>query len=514
MLTGFIKNKFNTIICVVTFSISFITSYLYMFVIMPLNSDTTGAYTIGSSANLSYKWSIANGRWTKGILEVIIEKLGYYNIVPFFLFILLFIVCLFFIYNLNLIFEFKNVFLNCFISATFFITPAFLSLFMFVNDLYAHILAIFLGAIIIKKCFKDNKWQYYVPLLTLMIGIYQSYICLMCSIFVIYNIYLILNNKITDRDMNDQIKRIILFIILSVLSICIYFVIDKIILPVLSIDSVLGSRFGYAFSIKSIIHSFVKMYGVLAILPFKNYGGINTTLLIKIALLICYVIVFIALVWFIRNSDRLKSAILILLFVSLPIAMNLILLASNHIVIQMTFGLGLVYLLLAVCFDYFIENVKINYILKYKSIIIKCLLGIILLHMIYFANGYQYFSKITSDSTKAFVMQLVSRIKSAEGYDSNTRVYFAGNVTESNLQDYYSYFDNDVFPLAMPHNSLLFPWEYKEAFNRYGAFKYVEPTSDEVTYIKDTDVYRSMPYYPNDGSIKKINDVLVIKFFD
>lgn len=496
----------------IAFAISFILSYFYMFIIMPLNPDTTGAYTIGSSANLSYKWSIANGRWTKGIIEIIIEKLGYYNIIPFFLFILLFIACLFFIYNLNLLFDFKNVFLNYFISASFFLTPAFISLFMFINDLHAHILAIFFGAIIIKKCFKDNEWHYYVPFLTLMIGVYQSYICLICSIFVIYNIYLIINNKIDDKKLNGQIKRIILFIILSIVSIVIYFVVDKIILSALSIDSVLESRFGYALSIESIIHSFVKMYGVLAILPFKNYGGMNTTFLIKLVLLICYLIVFITFVWFVINSNKLKSVILILLILTLPIAMNLIFLASTHIVIQMTFGLGLVYLLVAVCFDYFTENVKISCILKYKNIITKCLIGIILLHMVYFANGYQYFSKITSDSTKAFVIELVTRIKSIDDYNPNYKVFFAGSISSDNLKDYYSYYDNEVFPLSMPYNSMLFPWEYKETINRYGAYVYEEPNYYEKNELVNTEEYNNMPIYPNYNSIKTINNIIVVKF--
>lgn len=513
LIMNLIKNKKN-ILSLIVFSITFILSYLYLFLLLPLNSDTTGAYTAGSDANLSYKWSIANGRWTKGMLEIIIEKLGYYNIVPFFLFILLFVVCLYFIYNLNLLFEFKNIFLNCFISSVFFITPAFISIFMFINDLHAHILAILLGAIIIKKCFVDDNWNYYIPLLTLMIGIYQSYVCLICTVYVIYNIYLVLNDRFFEKNVKATLMKVLKFILYSIISIVIYFLINKVVLSISSIDSVLKSRFSYDFSINSLVNSFFKMYGMVVVLPFKNYAGINTTLLAKAAFLFSYIIILITIIWFAKNSNIQKFIALMLLLLVLPISMNLIVLASNHTIIQMTFGLGLIYLLIAVFLDYFICNEKKSWKIKYKNKIVLTLLIVFVIHMVYFANGYNYFSKIVSDSTRAFVIELVSKIKNTSNYNSNYKIYFSGNIAEDNLKDYYSYYDNEVFPLAMPYNSMLFPWEYKETINRYGAFKYVEADAEDVNSVISTDDFKNMPYYPNDGSVSIINNILVVKFSD
>ena len=161
--------KYNKFIYVFAFVLTFIFAYAYLFIVEPLNSDTVGAYVVGSKANLSYKWSIANGRWSKGLLELLIEKLGYHNIVPVFLFLLLIVVCALFIFNLNDLFKFDNLYIGIFISVVFFLTPANVALFTFFNDTYAHVFAILLISIIIKKCFIDNNFIIYIVLLPIII---------------------------------------------------------------------------------------------------------------------------------------------------------------------------------------------------------------------------------------------------------------------------------------------------------------------------------------------------------
>ena len=506
-----LKNKYSTLVSLFAFAFSFIISYTYLFIALPLNSDTVGAYNVGSKANLSHEWSIANGRWAKGILEILIENLGYYNIVPFFLFIALLLVCAFFIINLNKLFKFDSLIISVFISSVFFLTPSFLSLFTFFNDLYAHIFAIFLGSIIIKKCFIEQKWGPYVILLTIMIGVYQSYICLICSIYIIYNIYLVINGHYTSDEEKKYILQFCKFVGLSLLSVLLYFILNLTCLKFFNMQSVLADRFNLNISFKNILESIGKMYGMVIILPFKNYAGLNTTLLMKIIFALCYLIIISCIIVLKTKISLKRFFYIIILLIILPLSMNCITLISSHIIIQMTFGIGTIYLLVAVFADYLIKNIAIKQFkfLNNSTIII---LSVIIVHMIYFANGYAYFSKIVSDSTQNFVVELVSRIKGIEDYNSNCKVFLAGNLSYNNLKDYYSYYDNDVFPLSMPYNSMIFPWEYKETINRYGAYIYEEPNDDEIRDIMNNDEYYNMPLYPNYNSIKTINNIIVVKF--
>ena len=493
MIKEFLKLKNTIIISTITF-VTLIASYLQLFISIPLNSDTTGAYRIGSQANLSYEWSLANGRWAKCISELFIEKIGYYNIVPFFTFILLLVVCMVFINCLNELFIFNNLVISIFISITFFITPAFVSLFSYFNDIYAHIIAILIGSIIIKKCFIENDWKLYILLLPLMMGFYQSYLCLICSIYIIYNIHLILNNRINKNNEKEYMYHFIIFIVLSILSVIVYCVINIICLRAFNVQSVLNDRFGYSLTFNSIINSILKMYGMIAILPFKNYAGLNTTLLMKIVFFVSFILIIVSLIRFIKNNFNKLSLFLILLLLILPISMNCVTLMSQHIVIQMTYGLGLIYLLLAVFYNYFSINIK-NKLVKNVVLIF---ISVIIFHMIYFANGYTYVSKLVSDSTKSFVVELVSKIKNVDGYDPSNKVMLFGTINDNNLIDYYSYYDNDIFPIASPYNTML----------------YEEPDSNQAALVKQTEEFKNMSYYPNDNSIRIINDVVVVKFSD
>lgn len=508
----FLKSKYSKVVSVIAFICSFLFSYTYLFIALPLNSDTTGAYNVGSKANLSHEWSIANGRWAKGILELIIEKLGYNNIVPFFLFIALLIACIYFIINLNLLFKFNNLIVSIFVSAVFFITPSFVSLFFYVNDLYAHIFAIILGGIIIKKCFSEQKWNTYVILLALMIGIYQSYICLICSIFIIYNIYLVINGCYKNSEEKNYIFQFIKFLGFTLLSVLLYAIVNLVCLKVFSVQSVLAGRFNFQYSFKSILLAIGKMYGMVLILPFKNYAGLNTTLLMKVLFTLSYVMILSCSIVLVTKISLKRYLYVILLIVLLPAAMNCITLASTHIIIQMTFGLGTIYLLIAIFADYMLKNIEFKQIKEFKSNLLVIMLSIIIVHMIYFANGYTYLSKIVSDSTKTFVIELVSNIKNKVGYTPNNKILFYGEINDNNLTDYYAYYDNDLFPIASPYNTLLYPWEYKETINRYGAYKYQEPSKEEIDKIIYTEQFKDMTLYPNEGSIMIINNIIVVKF--
>ena len=503
--------KYNKLIYVFAFVLTFIFAYAYLFIVEPLNSDTVGAYVVGSKANLSYKWSIANGRWSKGLLELLIEKLGYHNIVPVFLFLLLIVVCALFIFNLNDLFKFDNIYIGIFISVVFFLTPANVALFTFFNDTYAHVFAILLISIIIKKCFIDNNFIIYIVLLPIIIGFYQSYFCVVTSIYVIYLINQLLANKINDKNITKFLMDILRFIIFSFLSVIIYYILNRLCERVFSVEGVMSTRFVVDFSLSNIFKLILKMYGMVFILPFSNYGGLNTTLLSKCCYLVSYILVLYAIFQYIKKNKLHINLIIITLLISLPVFMNIIVFANNHVIIQMTQGLGLIYLFLAVILNYICSNKFFN-LNKFMNNLINIVLVLLCVHAIYFATGYVHVSKIVSDSTFKYVNQLVTSIKTVNGYNQSTPIYFHGKISDNNLISYYSHFDGEVFPLAMPYNHLLFPWEYRETFNRYAAFNYQEANNESISNVINTDDFKNMNIYPNSNSIRIINDTLVVKF--
>ena len=250
---------------------------------------------------------------------------------------------------------------------------------------------------------------------------------------------------------------------------------------------------------------------MIFVLPFKNYAGLNTTFLMKIVYILSFsLIIYIVFRYLINNNYKSKSIALIILIIILPIFMNCVALVSQHIVIRMTIGLGIIYLFIAIFFDYSLKNINLN-TYHYKSLI-NILLIIVIAHMIYYVNGFVFMSKLVDNATKSFTDRLVTDIKSVSEYSNDKKVYFYGTINDNNLKDYFVYYDANVFPVDVPRNFLLFPWEYKEAINRLSAFNYEEPKIDEINRIINTDEFKNLKIYPNYGSIVDINGIIVVKF--
>lgn len=502
-----IVKKYENIVLYAVSMLGIIFAYSYLFLITPLSSDTVGAYFIGNGANLNPTWSVANGRWGRAAFEVILQFIGYNNIIPIICLILSIVICPIFCVKLVRIFRFKSIIVSIFVCVTIFLTPAFVELFSFFEDFYTHIfistllMTILLDFYLVKK---NNLIS--IIIFSIIIGIYQSYYCFVTSIILMFY----LKNLISDSNYIVDNKDIVRFVVFNICSLALYFITSLLAMKIFNINSVLSQRFlnSDTSAVSLAFNNIIKMYGMIAILPFKNYAGLNTTPLMKFVFTFAYVYILYRIIYIIKNGKFKRNICLILLLLVLPLFMNSIALLGTNITIRMTQGLGLVYLLFSIFVDEYITNNNI----KNTFYIIYVICAMIIFNMLYFANGYSYHLGIASESTKSFCIELVSNIRNTVGYNSDSKVYFHGDLSDKNLFDYYAYVDDKSFPLPTPNNSLLFPWEYRETFERYAAFKYEVPTESEIQKIVYTDEFANMNVYPNYGSIKNINNVIVVKF--
>ena len=506
MVYNIVKKNENIVLYAVS-ALGIVFAYSYLFLIAPLSSDTVGAYFIGNGANLNPAWSVANGRWGRAAFEVLLQFIGYNNIIPIICLILSIIICPIFCVKLVRIFQFKSIIVSIFVCVTIFLTPAFVELFSFFEDFYTHIfISTLLMTILLDFYLVKKNTVISIIIFSIIIGIYQSYFCFVTSIILMFY----LKKLISDSNYSVDNKDIVRFIVFNICSLALYFITSLLAMKFFNINSVLSQRFlNSDTSVVSLAFKhIIKIYGMIAILPFKNYAGLNTTPLMKFVFTFIYVFILYRIIHIIKNGKFKRNIHLILLLFVLPVFMNSIALLGTNITIRMTQGLGLVYLL----FSVFVDEYITSYNTKNYFCIISLIYGLIAFNMMYFANGYSYHLGIASEATKSFCVELVSNIRNTVGYNSNSKVYFHGSVSYKNLFDYYAYIDDKSFPLPTPNNSLIFPWEYRETFERYAAFKYEMPTETEIQKLVSAEEFANMNVYPNYGSIKYIDNVIVVKF--
>lgn len=508
------KIEFLDKIAALSAIIMFICSYLYMYIALPLNPDTTGTYIVGISneSSISFQLNMSSGRWFRAIIEVLLQKIQYETIIPFFIFIFLVIIAGIFAIFLRRYFCFQNIISCIFISATVLVAPAYVELFSFYHDAFFHGVAIIMLMISLHNI-KENKYFQTILFLSFAVGIYQGYIFVFASIYLIK----LLQDSIFERKNSKNITLdIIKMVVVLCISVIIYYVIHKLFCIALSYNIKANEgRFNmHGIDIITILGSIIKAYGMIAILPVKNYAGINTTIVAKVILIILYIYCIIKFIFIEKTSkNRILNLSILLL---LPLFMNGIAFIPSNTTIRMTQGLDTILILIAVIFDYnlqsSISNEKIRKFIMNSTKVVALCFVVLMIHMCYYANGTAYISKLVSDGTKSYVQEMVTQIKNIEGYNKNTKVLFYGNIIRNNLFDYYAYTNDERFPLAMYENSLLSPWEYKEAINRYGAFKYKEASKEEIEKIVVTNEFKNMGIYPEKNGIKMINDIVVVKF--
>ena len=476
-------------------------SYMFMYINLPQSSDTLRFYTISDGY---IKLMIYSGRWFRSLWFILIKSLGYYNVIPFFNLI---ITALLMSYSLILIlkiFDIKSIFLKCMFISLFSITPPFLELYLSYHEIFDNAIALFFIAISLYFGTKCNKILLSSLFICFATGIYQVYFNFAISLLIIYLINSIYN--INDKfDFRIFVYKVLRFVFLILISFGLYYCIYRFAQCIINSDS----RFNGGFIDFSLLgKSLLKVFAMVAVMPFKSYAGFNTTLLTKFLFAIIYAYLFIKTILFINKNKTIFKFLIIPLYIILPVAFSLHVFSGQVTAIRSCISLGLIFLLVIIYLDFDFNN-RIN--LKVASSFISIVMCIFVVHYVYYANGFSYHAYLVNETSKAYAVELVSKIKSLDYYNTDRKIAFCFGNDLLNNDGYYYYADNSVFPIDVSGITFDFKDMFENGINVFGAFEFEPLDYDSLIQIKELNEYKQMPIYPNAGSIRLINDVIVVK---
>lgn len=122
-----------------------------------------------------------------------------------------------------------------------------------------------------------------------------------------------------------------------------------------------------------------------------------------------------------------------------------------------------------------------------------------------------YFSaSVLQENTKAYYASMITRIRSAEGYDDTLPVVVVGErqIADGSLTLYPAFEDTITTPYANSQEVYLNDYAWKE-FMAY-RLGYAPAWGDAAPFEGNAAV-AAMPCYPDDGSVRVIDDTVVIK---
>ena len=404
--------------------------------------------------------------------------------------------------------------LNCVLIGGIIITfPSIVSLMFFSFTAPYYGLAICLATMAVYL-YKRYKYGFVLSILCIAVsmGIYQAYLPWTIALFVLLLLITCIREKWSVYITFIKGIRCVGAILAGVLG---YFSIVKFLLwkEKVVLDTYQGIDSMGHINLKEIPQIIKRIIKNCLFLYKANYYSITTTKIVRYAVCALIVGTLIFVVSYIcMNRKNISNVISVLLlgFLLIVAADSIeIMCPDSDIYCLMVYGMSVLFLTPILLTELY--PVKLSKIL---SRIKECgdwiiFVGAMLLviNFIWQANGNYMSGYWTTEQTVSYFETLVTRIKSAAGYSDEYPVAFIGENYED--KSFSNTWQNTPFWYG-GHTSILINRYSRDWFmSNYLGYSY-EPVSDEVQKKLEMET-KDMPSYPDSGSIKVIDGVIVVK---
>lgn len=462
--------------------------------------------------NFAGNWEIMLGRF--GIKFVDMMRFGLVN-----KFIII-LICLLFLSLSTIIiiktFKIKNKILIFLLSTLIAVAPQFTETYMFIYCADAYCLAFLLATLAVFFLEKaKNKKIYYVLscICTIIVcSLYQAYLGVLIGETIILLIYQLLNNK----EIKEILIKFFKYMLTIFIGILLYYITLKIIISTMDISlaSYKGANSLGINTILSLPNTILQTYKDFFKFFFTN-EIINNSYYKRIKInAIIFAISFIGLIFILIKNEYNKKGIRILLL-SLLIAIYPIGIAIMNIIaptttINLVTGPGLITTIILVILIYKKLNDSVfENLIKYVLIITM----LILMLTFILENTYTYMDRQqTYINYYTISNDIYSKVVELDEYSNDKKWMFSDVIRfyASDREKTNGFISNDNETWDN-YNGTTQNISY---FEKYLGIKINICSKEEYDEIVKTESFKDMPIYPNKGSIKIINDVIVIKISD
>ena len=489
------------------------------------------------------------GRWVVDLLNRLFSLFGYtivnpmLNIVISLLFLSISAIFLIRVLDIN------NLIIKYIISISLVVSPSIVQIFFYSFTSHIYCIAIFLTVLSVYFLIKKNNLFLYSFLNLIAIGIYQAYIPFFLTLICLVLIKKIINCRIVETVL-FTLKAVFGFIISVSMSLMINFILNNLlnnnnyIYKIHGMTNEIVPELTFEGVVSSISISYQNIFKIFSL---NNFFAHNTTNLIKIVylLLIIISIVFLIVILYenflkkniliiiynvkhkmkFNNSLDYKSFIKLLFFliviIFLPIAINFFVVMTNDNVNLFDDRMAYSFVFFVILPLYLIDLNEFK--ILFKNIIMNICIGlsiIVLYHNIWIAYGSYYNQFNVLNASKSFAIELATRIQMTEGFNKDCSILFIGNPEPDSKDEeinsiyysdvYYDIFSNQDFKYD---NILCDDYIFDIVFKKFSSLnikkfsdKYLEQNLKYSKFVKD------MAVYPNDNSIKIVNNIIIVKF--
>lgn len=413
------------------------------------------------------------------------------------------------------IFDIENFFLGIALSGILTTIPVVAVIFAYMYTAPAYFFGFLLGVFGIYLIKKYNNIIVYIIavfLMSLSIGTYQGFLPTLLGIMLIMFLNFLLKSKEEPGSKKNIFKGV--SIIFSVpLFVGVYYVLMKLINKALQIT--LSDYRG----VSSMGHLGIKTYAGRAITAYKRFfslaenkpGNVFLNNTKYLYYFVIFVNIALVLILFIKNVKKNKLAyILFLVFSALiPLAGNFIyvMCAEDDVYTIMAYGLSVPFLFAI----FMIQRILDAFDGKKLVLIDAFAISILCLFLVKIDNICYLKTQFVQQQAISYFTTLISNIKSTDGYSDEYPVATINNfqINDASFTEIPE-FTIPLVPYDHNVNDYVNNYMYRDFMAFWCGYNpdYVTNTTD----LENSPEVQKMPSYPKDGSIKVIDDTVVVKF--
>ena len=413
------------------------------------------------------------------------------------------------------LFEIRNIIICILLSGVFVTIPVVAVTFAFMFTAPYYMFALFLTVFGVYILFYKEKWYCSVIgilFITFAIGIYQAYISVALSLILFLFIKEVKEKK--HNNMRSFLFRGLFYFVVCVSFVLLYLLITKITTLLLNVQltghqgiSNMGSEGLSVYFQRTLFayHDFFLHQRDIATVYISSLKYVISAVILLQALL---TIIMVIKLFKVQRVYGIQAVVLVVL---IPMTVNFIEIMANPDIMYeiMLYGQTMLF----VYFAWLLENTSIEKTIVQKSAVTLSSVVLLFFSVVWcrYDNILYLKSEIQQQRAISYYTTLVTSIKTADGYDDDLPVVFIGNYNEDKS---VSNIDELSWTNMHPYNGievLINDYAWKGFMKMWTGYNptYADPESFEgLPRVLD------MPSYPDDGSIQRINDTMVIKLND
>ncbi len=418
------------------------------------------------------------------------------------------------------LFEIKSANLSILLAGIFITIPVTACMYGYMFNAQFYFFAFFCSVLGAYLVLTKNQWYWILAgifLMTCSVGIYQAYIPMSVCIFL-FGLIKRFSQAETKQDRLMALIRAGIIAVSCAAFLGLNTMIMNFFLRVSNTELVGFKGIGYATKIplslyfKRILFAYKEFF-----LPQRGSfydtlpGGSRTLYQFTILLTVIFFVIYL---FAIAKKSKLNAVCIFILGLFVPLAVNFIfvMVDETYCYVMMVYGYAMHFVFLVWIFEQIKDSLGQS-IKKAGAGIMNVVLCLIVIVFARFDNVcYMRLEMIQSQTTR-FYTSLITRMQDTDGYRASMQVAYIGQPQileeDTTIPEVQELNHIHVSPYWGFRESLpTEPWRtYMEQWLLFKAWE-----TENSSEFENLPEVQSMPHYPNKGSIKVVNDTLVVKF--